>query len=140
MQAVHSVDVLHADDYELGRRFVRDLLKAWGYSVHTVKNGSQAVAWMQEILAESGNADGLRPRCLLLNYFMPEMTGLDALRIIRRLEREHGLSPTPVIAYSSYLTDDERQGFEELGVQAILHTPFGLQELQDTLQACLKER
>jgi two-component system cell cycle response regulator len=68
------VKILVADDDAVSRLLMQRMLGAMGYEVVTARNGVEAVG----ILAED---DG--PRLVLLDWTMPEMSGLEVCRAIR---------------------------------------------------------
>ena len=70
--------VLVADDDELHRNLLKDLLEPLGFGVVTASDGRECVA-----LAEQ-----CKPRLILLDIAMPEMNGWDVARHLRRSMRE----------------------------------------------------
>jgi CheY-like chemotaxis protein len=67
------VKVLIADDDRLVRAMVTDLLAELGHDVVAAENGADAVALSR---AEA-------PDLLILDFLMPKLSGLDALRAMR---------------------------------------------------------
>jgi two-component system, response regulator PdtaR len=65
--------VLIADDDRLVRTMLSDLLAELGHEVVAAENGAQAV----ELFAKAA------PELLILDFLMPRLSGLDALRRIR---------------------------------------------------------
>lgn len=62
--------ILVVDDDEDQRAVLEDLLRSQGLQVETACNGREALAKLDE----------LKPRLVLLDLLMPEMTGWDLLR------------------------------------------------------------
>jgi CheY-like chemotaxis protein len=67
------VKILLADDDRLVRAIVSDLLGELGHEVIQAENGLQAI----ELSAAS------RPDLLILDFLMPKLSGIDALRQLR---------------------------------------------------------
>ncbi len=68
-----TVKILLADDDRLVRTIVSDLLGELGHDVVQAENGQQAVE-----LSESS-----KPDLLILDFLMPKLSGIDALRQLR---------------------------------------------------------
>jgi DNA-binding NarL/FixJ family response regulator/nitrogen-specific signal transduction histidine kinase len=80
--------VLVAEDSELGREVLVEMLTSLRTRVDVAVDGVQAVA-----LAAQRRYD-----LIVMSLQMPGMDGTQALAVIRRRERESGLQPVPVIA------------------------------------------
>lgn len=65
--------VLIADDDRLIRAMLRDALVDLGHQVVEAENGAQAVE----------RAERERPDALILDFLMPKLSGLDALKALR---------------------------------------------------------
>lgn len=68
-----GVKVLIADDDRLARTMLSDLLGELGHAVIAAENGTDAV----ELATHE------RPDVLILDFLMPRLSGLDALRALR---------------------------------------------------------
>ena len=74
-------------------------------------------------LLDSIRADAL-PDLILLDIMMPEMDGFETLKLLRSMEKEHGIAEIPVIFLTADETaDTEKQGFEA-GVSDYIRKPF----------------
>jgi two-component system, response regulator PdtaR len=95
------VKVLLADDDRLIRTLVSDLLAELGHAVVTAENGAEAVA----LSARE------RPDVVILDFLMPKLSGLDALRAMR----DAGVSAPAVLLTA--ISDGSLRGVE--GADAI---------------------
>jgi two-component system response regulator AtoC len=112
------VSILVVDDEFTIRSVVARALARQGYRVAMAANGREAVAMVE--------ADQ-RYALVLLDVDMPEMTGLQALPLIRR-----AAPGVPVVYLSGHLNDDSAMGVMRSGADAVILKPF---ELNRMLQA-----
>lgn len=104
--------VLVADDNETNRTIISKMLTHVGHQVDMVTNGEQALDML-----EINQYD-----LMILDCNMPEMGGLDVLKLNRALTI--GLPQVPTIILSADATLDTIQSFEEAGADAYLTKPI----------------
>jgi len=110
------------DDHDLRLGLV-DLLEAEGYRVVATADGAAAlVAWRRE-----------RPDLLLLDVMMPEKSGYDVCREIRRQDGR-----TPIILLTAKGEEIDKVVGLELGADDYVTKPFGLHELRARIAAVLR--
>lgn len=115
--------VLLADDFEDTRELYRDFLQLQGYRVVTASDGHEAVE----------RARACKPDIILLDIRMPNMTGTEAMRM---LKQDAGLARTPMLALTAHALPAERERFLALGFDAVLPKPC----LPEQLQAAIEGR
>jgi CheY-like chemotaxis protein len=93
--------VLLVEDFDDSRFMMRRLLEMDGYRVVEAKTGREAVEY----------AERECPDLILMDLSLPEVDGLTATKLIRRLER---LCDTPIIA----LTAHDAAQFHEEAIEA----------------------
>ncbi len=103
--------VLVADDEEMIREFMAELLGSWGLEVTAVADGAAA--------RDAVQADPQRYDLVITDQTMPQMTGLTLAREIARLRP--GL---PVILYTGYAEDLSPQELEAAGVRTLVRKPI----------------
>ena len=110
--------VLIADDDRTIRALLRDLLADMGHEVVAAENGAEAV---DLCLRES-------PEVAILDFLMPKLSGLDALRALR----ERG-SRVPVILLTAISDTSLRDvpGAEQ--PEAVLEKPFRRKNIEKAL-------
>lgn len=123
--------VLLVEDHPVNRLLVQRLLERQGARISEAENGCQAV---QRI--ESGEQFDL----ILMDCQMPVMDGTQAAREIRRLEREHSLPRTPIVALTAYAGGAEVAECRRAGMDEVFSKPFDAHQLLDTLVALLESR
>ena len=119
-----SVDVLVAEDNEINRAVVEQILAGTGYSVSVACNGLEAVLRFKDD----------RPRLILMDVSMPEMNGIEATQTIRAYEAENRLAPTPILALTAHALKGDRDMCIEAGMNDYLSKPV----MPNTLVAKMK--
>lgn len=113
--------ILIVDDDAFVRTLLREMLADQGHPLREAENGQAAL-----------ELDGPAPRVVLLDLFMPEMSGMEALALIRN--RWPG---TPVLVISSM--DSERLVDEALaaGASGYITKPFHPMEIASAVERAL---
>ncbi|MDD5584902.1 MAG: response regulator [Candidatus Omnitrophica bacterium] len=97
--------ILLVDDEPDFREIMTVRIKSWGYDALTASNGREAVDAVKE----------KNPDIIILDYMMPDMDGVSALREIRKLNNN-----VPVIMFTAYPDERSIKGAETLGVLAYI--------------------
>ncbi len=92
-RAVESLlDVLLVEDNPVNQKIAVRLLEKWGHRVSLAVHGLEAVGRLS-----AGERYDLVP----MDVQMPVMGGIDATRLIRAREAEHGLMRVPIMAMTA---------------------------------------
>jgi CheY-like chemotaxis protein len=110
--------ILVVDDDLVIRATFTNIFDGEGYEVSAAPGGTEAVR-----LAAS-----LRFDAILLDLFMPEMSGMTALHHLRTLA-----PGAAIVILSSYVEPDREVEARRLGAAAVLTKPADLEELLDFL-------
>jgi len=119
-----SGTVLVVDDEQHVRHVCRRILERLGFQVVTAADGQQALTRFEQ---EAG-----RFRCVLLDLTMPGMDGVATFHQLKRIRPD-----VKVILFSGYDESDAVHRFVGEGLAGFIQKPFGVQELQDKLEAIL---
>lgn len=114
--------ILVVDDNANARRLVQDYLETEGFRIFVAENGRDALFVAR---AES-------PDLILLDIMMPEMNGIDFIRIYRQESR------TPIICLTAKIEEADKVVGLELGADDYLTKPFGMRELIARVRAVLR--
>lgn len=115
--------VLHVDDDDDIRMIARMALEVVGsLDVHQCASGPQAIA----------DAAAFAPDLFLLDYMMPEMSGEDTLRALRKIP---GLENVPAIFMTARVQPDIAKALLDDGALAVIPKPFDPMELCTQLHA-----
>ena len=112
--------VLLIEDDEDVRRSLTLLLRSWGYTVDVFRNGMELL--------------GLRhlpsPDCLIIDYKMPHLDGLDLLRQLRI-----GGMVMPAILITGFYSTSLAERAKRLGYCSVIEKPTVNPDLQSALRA-----
>jgi signal transduction histidine kinase/DNA-binding NarL/FixJ family response regulator/HPt (histidine-containing phosphotransfer) domain-containing protein len=123
-KAEKSLRILVAEDAELNRDLIIELLKKRGHVVEGVADGRQALAALEEHDFD----------VLLLDEEMPGMTGLQTTAAIRRREATTGKHQI-IIGISGHATADDEHRFREAGMDAALAKPVEVKTLYNAVES-----
>ncbi|MFO1241646.1 MAG: PAS domain S-box protein [Rickettsiales bacterium] len=117
--------VLLVEDYEPNIMVARTMLEQMGYGYDVALNGFEALRKFVH-----GTYD-----VILMDVQMHELDGLEATRRIRRIEAEKGLQPTPIIAMTAHVREQDKHKCLEAGMDNFISKPFEPAELSEKV-AC----
>ncbi len=98
--------------------FLTDFLQQYGFDVWSAANGHEALSILQ-----TGTVD-----VLFIDYDMPDMTGLEVVREVRRLHPQ-----VPIALVSGMLATLPAEAIDRAGVDRVFSKPFNLPELSQWL-------
>ncbi len=114
-----EVRILLVEDEPAILSIFEKILSLRGWQVVPVANASDAIrAW------EEDDFD-----LIFMDLQMPQLNGLEATRIIRRLEREKGREHIPIIAVTAWCRPEDRGFCMEAGMDDYLPKPIHSKEL-----------
>lgn len=116
--------VFIAEDDEKSYYYLTELLKPAGLKIKRATNGKELLAMLNTEV----------PDLVLLDIYMPEMNGFEALEVIQKSWPE-----LPVIAQTAYAMENERNKCFALGCRGYISKPFKKEKLFATIHQALKE-
>ena len=129
---LNGVRILAAEDNELNREIIVELLESHGAVVDTACNGKEALD------AYLNSSPGYY-RLILMDVHMPEMNGLEATKAIRDSGRPDAAT-VPVIAMTADVFKEDIRRCREAGMDAHIGKPVELDKLFSTLQRFLNKQ
>ncbi|HEX9138011.1 MAG TPA: sigma-54 dependent transcriptional regulator, partial [Nitrospirota bacterium] len=120
-----SDKVLIVDDEPSNRNILRQELTHRGYAVETANDGSEAL----------NKTESTRPDLIILDYMMPDLTGLDVLKELRKREDD-----TPVVLITAYGTVDRAVEAMKEGAYDFITRPFEPDHIAIVLQKALERQ
>jgi CheY-like chemotaxis protein len=117
--------ILVADDTDISRYLLEDLVKRLGFAIQSVENGEQAVeqffAW--------------RPELIFMDIRMPVLDGIAACKAIKITPEGR---KTPIIAVTAHTLEVDRQAIIDAGFDDFVCKPIDENELYRKLAHHLK--
>jgi len=108
--------VLVVDDVATNRDVARGLMKPYGMQIDLVSSGQQAVDAIRE--------EKVRYNAVFMDHMMPEMDGIEAVRIIREEIGTEYAGNVPIIALTANAIVGAEEMFLSKGFQAFLSKPI----------------
>lgn len=109
------------EDNELNREIAQFILEHTGITVVNAENGKEAVEIFKA--SEPGEFD-----FILMDVMMPVMDGLEATRIIRKMERPDAVQ-IPIFAMTANAFSDDRKRCKEAGMTEHLAKPLNSEKM-----------
>jgi len=123
-----NMKILIVDDFELPRRLIRSMLNELGYENHAnileADNGTSALNVLQ------CNTIDL----IICDWVMPEMSGIDLLKTIRKTKK---LAKIPFIMVTAEAEKEQIMTAIKAGVSQYIIKPFTADALYKKLQSAL---
>jgi len=129
-----GVRVLVVDDNDSARRVMLSMLESFGIEAASASGSREGLASV-----EQADADGQSFSCVILDWGMPSMSGLEAAKLIKR---ELPLRQRPKIIYLSGHRHTEMinvTGAARL-LDGVINKPFTASELLDAIMTCISGR
>ncbi|ACN14613.1 two component protein (response regulator/sensory box histidine kinase) [Desulforapulum autotrophicum HRM2] len=118
--------IMFVDDEEALREVTHDILKGFGYTVHTLSSGPKAF--------ETYNEDPCRFDLVVTDMTMPGMTGLELSQRILELRPEQ-----PIVLCTGYSETIDREKALSIGITEYVEKPMIIKELAKVIRKVLDE-
>ena len=119
--------VLVVDDLPMNLIVARGLLAPYGMEVDTAESGKEAV---EKVRLKNISSPGGKYDLIFMDHLMPGMDGIEALKMIRKLEQ---MEDVPVIALTANALRGMKEFYLEQGFQDYLSKPISPQLLNDVM-------
>jgi len=127
-EASARVRVLAAEDNLVNQLILRTMLEPFAIDLTVVGDGAQAIEAFGQ-----GRFD-----LILMDVQMPVMNGLEAAAAIRRLEAEHGLPATPILALSANVMSHQVAEYLARGMNGFVPKPIEIPLLLEAIESALE--
>jgi CheY-like chemotaxis protein len=119
------LNILLVEDYDDAREMYRDYLEFSGFSVHTARDGHEALE----------KARSLMPDLILMDLSMP---GLDGWEATRQLKADPATSSLVIVALSAHALAAEGERARQAGCDGFIAKPCLPHDLVEQMLAYLK--
>jgi two-component system, cell cycle sensor histidine kinase and response regulator CckA len=116
--------ILVAEDEDIMRDLLVEMLDSGGYQVITAENGREALDIYQDRAREID--------LVILDMMMPELDGPTAFRQLKKINPE-----VKVLLSSGYNEDEQSQDILNEGVLGFLQKPYGISDLLDKVRTVM---
>ncbi|MBL9139142.1 MAG: response regulator [Verrucomicrobiales bacterium] len=116
--------VLVVDDHPVNRLLATELLRLRHYEAIPIDGGKAAIQAIQDSAVDF----------VLMDIQMPEVSGIDATRAIRELEKTRG-GHVPIVAVTAHAFSEDRERCLHAGMDAYLSKPLRVDQLIATLES-----
>ena len=120
---------LLVEDNEINAEIAMMQLKSMGFEIDWVLNGARAVE-------NFGQSEEGFYSLVVMDIMMPVMDGLEATRIIRRLDREDAKT-VPIVAITANAFPEDKEASFENGVTSFITKPYSKAQLQETIESLM---
>jgi two-component system response regulator AtoC len=120
-----SDKILIVDDESSNRKILGQELTHRGYAVETANDGAEALK----------KVESSRPDLIVLDYMMPDLSGLDVLKELRKREDD-----TPVVMITAYGTVDRAVQAMKEGAYDFITRPFEPDHIALVVQKALERQ
>ena len=124
-----NLHVLIVDDEEYNRKLLEVILEKHGSKVFQAENGKEALLQLNNSKID----------LILMDYRMPEMTGIEATRAIRKSNNPE-ISTIPIISLSAAASEANIDEYLTAGMNGYIIKPFTENALIEEMNRVLSER
>nr|WP_282098261.1 response regulator [Qipengyuania aestuarii] len=118
--------ILVVEDNDLNRKLFCDVLKANGYEVVPVADGSNVV----------GTAKKSEPALIIMDIQLPNINGVE---LIAQLKSDKALKHVPVLAVTAYAGRGDEDRIREAGAQDYLAKPVSIGPFMNSVRQLLDD-
>ena len=122
-----AAKILVVEDEPAIQELIAFNLKCAGYEVLRAENAEQAMQMINEML----------PDLVLLDWMLPQMSGIDFANILRRAERTKTI---PIIMLTARVEENDKIQGLDVGADDYITKPFSPRELVARIKAVLRRR
>jgi len=123
-----NVTVLIAEDNPVNMKLISRILDGLGIRYITATDGYQAIHLY--------NQNKERLAAILMDVQMPHLDGIEATKVIRKMESEHPGMRVPIIAVTARVMSNELEAVMECGMDHHISKPIKKADLWNILQIC----
>jgi two-component system, cell cycle response regulator DivK len=116
--------ILVVEDNERNLKLIRDVLQFAGYEIVEASSGEQGVALAQDC----------DPDLVLMDLQLPQMDGMEALRLLRESARTRDV---PVVAVTAFAMKEDRERAFGAGFDGYLEKPISIRALPEQVRGFL---
>ena len=117
--------ILLVDDTRLNRELAKDILDLHGYTIIEASNGQEAI----------DHARHDNPDIILLDIELPDMSGLEVIRVLKDDPRTDAI---PVVAFTAHVEEGDQDDIIASGCEGCITKPFDVASFPQRIAEFLK--
>jgi len=118
------MNVLIVEDEAINMLYIKTILEKNNYIVLEAGDGYEAIEM----------ADKHSPDCIMMDIGLPRLSGIDAIKEIRKLEH---CKDIPIYAVTAHAYAEDKKNIEDAGANGIIIKPYDDEAILDTLKKIL---
>ena len=129
---LNGINILLIEDDEISRTVGAEILRNAGAWVTEAASGEEALGIIKSVDDDAFDA-------ILMDLFLPGMSGFETTRLIRNL-RIPGMDTIPIIAVSVSHSYVDVEKATESGMNAYLYKPISVSQVSKALMYCMRDQ
>ncbi|PRP88495.1 serine/threonine protein kinase and signal transduction histidine kinase [Planoprotostelium fungivorum] len=121
--------ILVVEDNSINSKLLKKILEGAGYHVEIAVNGKEA--W--ERVTSLYNSRSTMFHCILMDFEMPVMNGVECTQKIRQFEKENFHGMVPIIGVSANARTAHAQTAIEIGMNSYITKPFQREDIYNAI-------
>lgn len=117
-EKIKHIKVLAVEDDKTSQKLIEVIAGKYQWKLDIAENGNQAVEYYKTNMYD----------IILMDGQLPELSGFEATRIIRRVESDKGFKKTLIMAMTAYASENDRLNFINAGVDDYISKPIDIDE------------
>ena len=118
--------VLIVDDLPVNLQVARGLLEPYGMAIDTAESGQKAIDLIMS---------GIKYDIIFMDHMMPEMDGIEAVRIIRKFQKT-----VPIVALTANALAGNMEMFLSKGFSSFIPKPIDILQLDEILNQWVRDK
>jgi len=125
VHGVAGAKILLIDDTRLNRELAKDVLELEGYTTIEARTGQEGIDYARQD----------NPDLILLDIELPDMNGLEVVKVLRKDPRT---SAIPVVAFTAHINRNDHLEIMAAGCAGCILKPFDVKSFPQKVAAFLK--
>jgi len=121
---IRDLSILLAEDNKVNVIVAKQIIINAGHKVLVANNGLEAIELFKKEKFD----------LILMDIMMPEMDGLTASGLIRMLEKDNNIKPTPIIALTANVVKEDQEKYLAAGMNDFISKPIHPKVLLEKIQ------
>jgi len=118
LNKIKNIKVLVVEDDKTSQKLIGIIAQNYGWQMDISSTGTDAIGQYKNKIYD----------LILMDGQLPELSGFEATRIIRRIEASKNIKKTLIMAMTAYASETDRANFVNAGVDEYISKPIDIDE------------